>query len=288
MKAVRLSRNLVAVIALVVSLGANVTLFVGGIIYSVVDQFVEQAFGLATAAGKQRKALTALKTSSAKQARALAASRALAARQRGELSTWRAAAARQSREVAKLKALSAKQQREISVLRASAAKQSRAFSDLKTASARQGRKLNNVRQVVTSAAERSRKRLVSSVRRSALTAPGKALPYAGTLVVAGLTVWEINDLCATIRDMDEIRRVAGESETKAESRPALCPVRVPSSEQLLAQIEGSAKKAWEDRKKYIPDLPIWEDIPPSWRDAWQSTVPDVLRGIRGDPRRLTP
>ena len=83
MKAVRLTRNLVVVIALVVSLGANVTLFVGGVLYSFVDKFVEQAFDLATAAGKQRKALTALKTSSAKQAKALATWKAVTERQRG-------------------------------------------------------------------------------------------------------------------------------------------------------------------------------------------------------------
>ena len=99
MKAVRLSRNLIVVIALVVSLGANVTLFVGGVLYSFVDKFVEEAFDLATAAGKQRKALTALKTSSPKQARSLAAWKAVAERQRGELSALRATAARQIRKL---------------------------------------------------------------------------------------------------------------------------------------------------------------------------------------------
>ena len=57
MKAVRLTRNLVVVIALVVSLGANVTLFVGGVLYSVVDQLVDQAFDLDTPWGKQRRDL---------------------------------------------------------------------------------------------------------------------------------------------------------------------------------------------------------------------------------------
>ena len=59
MKAVRLSRNLIVVIALVVSLGANVSLFVGGVVYSVVDEFVDRAFGLTTAAATQGRALAA-------------------------------------------------------------------------------------------------------------------------------------------------------------------------------------------------------------------------------------
>ena len=66
MKAVRLTRNLIVAIALAVSLGTNAMLFVGGVLYSFVDKFVEEAFDLATAAGKQRKAMTALKTGSAK------------------------------------------------------------------------------------------------------------------------------------------------------------------------------------------------------------------------------
>ena len=98
MKAVRLTRNLVVVIALVVSLGANVTLFVGGVLYSFVDRFVEEAFDLATAAGKQRKALTALKTSSAKQTRALAASRTANDRLRGQLQKVRSAAGSAAKE----------------------------------------------------------------------------------------------------------------------------------------------------------------------------------------------
>ena len=286
MKAVRLSRNLIVVIALVVSLGANVTLFVGGVLYSFVDEFVEHAFDLATAAGKQRKALTALKTRSAKQAKALTAARAVTARQRGELSTWRATAARQSREIAALKALAAEKRREIAALRTAGANKDRAFSDLKTASVRRGRELGKLRLTASSAAKRARDRLVYSVRRSVVTASGKALPVAGAFVVAGLTVWEIRDLCMTVGDMDQIQKAAGLPEDEAESEPALCSVHVPSREQLLPQIEGSARKAWESGKKYFPDLPSWEDIPPSWRDDWQSTVPGILRGLGEDLGRL--
>ena len=269
-----------------VSLGANVTLFVGGVLYSFVDELVEQAFDLATAAGKQRKALTALKTRSAKQAKALTASRAVTAGQRGELSTWRATAARQSREIAALKTLSAEKRREIAALRTAGAKKDRAFSDLKTASVRRGRELGKLRLTASSAAKRARDRLVRSVSRSVATAPGKALPYAGALVVAGLTVWEIRDLCATVGDMDEIQEAAGLPADEAESEPAFCSVRLPSREQLLSQFEDSARKAWENRKKYVPDLPTWEDIPPSWRDDWSNTVPGILRGLGEDLKRL--
>ena len=287
MKAVRLTRNLVVVIALVVSLGANVTLFVGGVLYSFVDEFVDGAFGLVTDAATQRRALAALKTSSAKQARALAASKAVAARQRGELSTLKAAAATQRREIAALKALSAKQRRVIAASKAAAVKRGRDFHALKTASVRQGRELAasraangklgkqiaKIRHTTSSVAKRSRDRLVKSVGRSVLTAPGKALPYAGVSIVAVLTVWEINDLCATIGDMDEIQRAAGESEAKSVdcSRPDLAIKRV------IEKIGDSSRKAWDENKRYVPDLPTLDELRRLWPDAWWGTWDSLKR-----------
>ena len=196
-----------------------------------------------------------------------------------------AALAKRGKDLGAVKTASIRQGRELSALRVAMAVQSRTLTDskaetikLRTARSKLQERIATVSAAVTSTAKRSRDRRVYSVGRSVVTAPGKALPYAGAFVVAGLTVWEIKDLCATVRDMDEIQRAAGVPEAEAKSEPAVCSVRVPSRDKLLAQIEGSAKKAWEGRKKYVPDLPDWEDIRDSWRDAWRSTVPDILRG----------
>ena len=56
----RISRSLVIVIALAGSLAANETLFVGGALYNVVDNFLEDVTGLQTAAVKQRKVIRSL------------------------------------------------------------------------------------------------------------------------------------------------------------------------------------------------------------------------------------
>ena len=225
MKAVRLSRTLIVVIVLVASLGANVTLFVGGVLYSFVDKFVEEAFDLATAAGKQRKALVA-----------------------------------QKKKNTALQAENKKLQKQ----------------------------LKKVGKVAGSAADRSRARLLRSASRSVATAPAKAVPVAGALVVAGLTVMEVKDLCETMRDMDRIKRVVDAPEAGAESEPAICPVPVPSREQLLERIEGSAQEAWDESMKYVPHLPGWDDISESLRDVWRSTIPDTLRDTWDYMKRLSP
>ena len=237
MKAIRLSRSFVVAIALAVSLVANVALFVGGVVYSVVDEFVDGALGLTTAAATQRRALTAAK------------------------------------------AASAKQRKEIAALRAAVAKQDKKLAALRTTSGK--------------AAKRSRDRLVKSVRRSVLTAPGKALPYAGIAIVGGLTVWEIKDLCATIRDMDEIQKAAGTPEAEVGSELIDYCVRPDLAvEHAVGTWKSYPRKEWREYKKYVPDLPGWEDIPDSWREAWRNAVPDSLQdispGILDRMKRLLP
>lgn len=56
----RISRTLAIVIALAVSLAVNATLFVGGVLYNFVDDFLEDATGLQTASAKQRKVVRSL------------------------------------------------------------------------------------------------------------------------------------------------------------------------------------------------------------------------------------
>lgn len=56
----RVSRSLAIVIALVVSVAANATLFVGGVLYDTVGNVLEKATGLQTASAKQRKTIKSL------------------------------------------------------------------------------------------------------------------------------------------------------------------------------------------------------------------------------------
>ena len=150
----------------------------------------------------------------------------------------------------------------------------------------ENRKLRGQLKKVGKAADRSRTRLLRSASRSVATAPAKALPYAGALVVAGLTAMEIRDLCDAMSDMDRIKRVVDDPDAEAESELAVCPVPVPSRAQLLERIQGSAQQAWDESTKYVPDLPGWDDVPESWREALQNTVPDILRDAWERLKRL--
>lgn len=184
----RISRTLAIVIALAVSLAVNATLFVGGVLYNFVDDFLEDATGLQTASAKQRKVVRSLQ--------------------------------------------------------------------------KENRQLQKVRTVARTAAERTVKRSVKLAKRSVATLAAKALPVAGAAVSAGVTAWEIKDLCETIKDMNSIRREIDLSEATADSESTVCSMRVPTVERILSQIEISPQKAWEESKNFVSDL----NFPTSVRD----------------------
>ena len=142
-------------------------------------------------------------------------------------------------------------------------------ADLKAENRKLRGELKNIRHSAASAAKRSRDRLVKSVGRSILSAPGKAVPYAGIAVVAGFTVWEIEDLCASIADMNEIQKAAGVSEAQVGSAPADC-----------SRPDLAVRRAWEESKKHVHGLPTWEEIRGGWPDLEElrGWWPDGLPG----------
>ena len=95
----RISRTLTLVGALVVSLAVNATLFVGGVIYDVVDTFVENVTGLQTASALQRQAMSKLQGQN-RQLRGQVQTVRTANRQlRGQVQTARSANRQLQREV---------------------------------------------------------------------------------------------------------------------------------------------------------------------------------------------
>ena len=60
-RGLRVSRAMAVVLVLAASLAANAALFVGGVLFNVIDEAVESVTGLATATGKQRKLTDGLK-----------------------------------------------------------------------------------------------------------------------------------------------------------------------------------------------------------------------------------
>lgn len=209
-RAFRISRAFAITIALAVSLAANATLFVGGVLYNVVDDFLASATGLQTASTKQRKVIRGLQ----KENRQL----------RGQI--------------------------------------------------------KKVRGVARNAAKRTRNRLVNSAKRSVATLAGKAVPFAGVAVSAGVTAMEIKDLCDTVRDMNGIVRQIDPSDAEADGEPTVCSMSVPSVGEIWARIKDSPKEVWEEARNFVPDLKPLNEMRELTSVFWKDTLKDI-RSIIG-------
>ena len=211
-RSLRVSRAMAIVLVLVASLAANAALFVGGVLYNVIDEALESVTGLATATGKQRKAADDLK----KRNRHLVASNR------------------------KLRDGMTKAQRKNVGLAGQMAQ---------------------LRAKASIAAKRTVARSATAAVRAAATAPGKAVPYVGTAVVVGVTVLEIKDYCATIRDMKAIQREIDPSESHSEEEQRVCGMDVPTQEEILAQIKTVPLDAWQRSREFLTGLnPLSQEI----------------------------
>jgi tetrahydromethanopterin S-methyltransferase subunit G len=66
------------------------------------------------------------------------------------------------------------------------------------------RRLDSASAKVKNTADRVTKRTSWSAARDIASMPGEAIPWVVMAVIAGVTVLEVNDLCATLEDMNEL------------------------------------------------------------------------------------
>lgn len=185
-------RTLLFVGFLMVSLALNVTMFVGGTLYTAASSFVETVTGFRPVASRHAAQLASL---------------------RNELEFERG-------ERIKLQS-----------------------------------RLNSVSSRVNHTADRVTKRTSRSVARDIASMPGEALPWAGMAVIAGVTVLEVNDLCATLEDMDELKRAVDPLAERDEEAFRVCSFEVPTREELWEAVKDSPSQAWQKAKESVAGLP---------------------------------
>ena len=72
--------------------------------------------------------------------------------------------------------------------------------------------------------ERITPRITNTARRSVSSLPAKVAPIFGTVMAAGMTLWDIKDMCDTLRDMNELKSAHG---LPATDHSAVCGIRLP-------------------------------------------------------------
>jgi hypothetical protein len=104
--------------------------------------------------------------------------------------------------------------------------------------------------------------------------PGEAIPWLGTAVIVGVTALELHDLCATIKDMTELKKAFDPTLTSSEEELEVCAITVPPKDVILAAVKASPHKAWEKAKELTPSIEeISEMEMPevNFQDLWSKT-----------------
>lgn len=143
-----------------------------------------------------------------------------------------------------------------------------------------GRKVA-VSEAVEETADLISTRASKSASREIGSMAGEALPWIGTAVIVGVTTMEINDLCNTIRDMNELKRAFNPSLAPSKDQQTVCSMVVPSRQQLWEAAKSSPGLAWEKAKELTPTIDDIQNIDLAGIDwnGYGDAIEDAANGM---------
>lgn len=89
------------------------------------------------------------------------------------------------------------------------------------------------------------RRSLANATRNVSAVAGEAVPLLGTAIIVGVTLWDVRDACATMKDVNELNSAFGHEK---EDHTKVCGMHVPSREQVRAQIKANWKAAYKSAK----------------------------------------
>jgi hypothetical protein len=69
-------------------------------------------------------------------------------------------------------------------------------------------------------------RIAHTATRSVSSLPARVAPFAGAAISVGMTLWEINDMCETLKDMNELNSAFGHPQINANT---VCGLKIPGT-----------------------------------------------------------
>lgn len=128
-----------------------------------------------------------------------------------------------------------------------------------------------LKNAVAHTSEQIGKRSSRSAARNVASMPGEAIPWIGTAVIVGVTSLEIRDLCLTMKDMTALQRAFDPSFKTNEDDLEVCAIKVPPKEEIIAAVKASPGKAWEAAKEATPSLEDIRDMKmPDVKGWWET------------------
>jgi hypothetical protein len=228
------------------SLALNVAMFVGGSLYSAASSFVGATTGYRTVAARHAAEVADLRQD-------LNAERVARNNLRSEVAELSDDVVSERRVSTKLRGELAEATGELTVARRQLRDMTQDIVNFR------GRRVA-VSEAVEQTADRISQRARNSASREVASMAGESLPWIGTAVIVGVTALELNDLCETLIDMNELKRAFDPSLDPKEGAATVCSIEVPTRRELWETAKASPGLAWERARAAAPSMEALPDF----------------------------
>lgn len=261
-------KTLLFVGLLLTSLTANIILFVGGTLFSVLNAGFEAVTGLQTVASRNKAEIASLGEDVVVERQAKRELRGQLTDTSADLVSERQAKRQVSAQLADTSGELVIERNSQRILRSKFSEQTAELASSRITNGQlksqvrdfgaglvpfKGRRVT-LKTAVNETSDAIGARTLKSARREVTSMPGEALPYLGTAVIVGVTALEISDLCATLKDMEALKLAFNPDAVQSERELEVCSIEIPSRETIVASIRASPVKVWEATKAATPSL----------------------------------
>jgi len=117
------------------------------------------------------------------------------------------------------------------------------------------------------------RRVATATARSVGSIAAESIPYIGIGAIVGVTALELDDACKTMKDLHALDVAFNPSAANDADATEVCGQRVPTKEEVIAELKQSPAKAWEAAKSFdLPDLPSWDESILAAKRKWQEIL----------------
>jgi hypothetical protein len=272
-------KTIIITAVLLISLALNIVLFIGGSLFSIVNNGFEALTGIQTIASRNKAEITGLGEEIVLERSAKRELKGQLRDTSADLADTRITNRKLQKETRELSADLITERQVKRELRSQVTEQAAELTTFRVTNRQlksqvrdfgmgvipfKGKKVA-LKTAVDETADVIGKRAVKTAKREVTSMPAEAIPYLGTAVIVGVTALEIYDLCATLKDMSALKRAFNPDFMQSDEELEVCAIKVPPKEEILAAVKASPKKAWEAAKEATP----------SWSELQQLEVPDV-------------
>jgi len=272
-------KTIIITAVLLISLALNIVLFIGGSLFSIVNNGFEALTGIQTIASRNKAEIAGLGEEIVLERSAKRELKGQLRDTSADLADTRITNRKLQKETRELSAELITERQVKRELRSQVTEQAAELTTFRVTNRQlksqvrdfgmgvipfKGKKVA-LKTAVDETADVIGKRAVKTAKREVTSMPAEAIPYLGTAVIVGVTALEIYDLCATLKDMSALKRAFNPDFMQSDEELEVCAIKVPPKEEILAAVKASPKKAWEAAKEATP----------SWSELQQLEVPDV-------------